>query len=192
MCALGEVCSLQAEHRLQQDRADAAGAAAQLQAALEQGYGAALRIDRACPDALVGVAEVHALLGKMAATAGGLQACLTFLYCRTLAPILVPLVVVTEVHALLVQLATTAGGLGACLICLHAMTGTCKVRCGRGVHSAGQAGRACRCPHELMGICQEGATPHVWPAELLACVLQLIVSHVVRLLLARANVQDRS
>ena len=73
MCALGEVCSLQAEHSLQQDPADTAGATAQLQAALEQGYGAALRIDRACPDALVGVAEVHALLGKMAATAGGLH-----------------------------------------------------------------------------------------------------------------------
>ena len=74
MCALGEVCSLQAEHSLQQDPADAAGATAQLQAAVEQGYGAALRIDRACPDALVGMAEVHALLGKMAATAGGLSA----------------------------------------------------------------------------------------------------------------------
>ena len=97
MCALGEVCSLQAEHSLQHDPADAAGAAAQLQAALEQGYGAALRIDRACPDALVGVAEVHALLGKMAATAGGSQMCLTTLYCKVFAPVPVPLVLMTEV-----------------------------------------------------------------------------------------------
>ena len=110
MCALGEVCSLQAEHSLQQDPADAAEATAQLQAAVEQGYGAALRIDRACPDALVGMAEVHALLGKMAATAGGLQTCLTTLYCKVSAPVLVPLKLMTEVRALLVQLAATVGG----------------------------------------------------------------------------------
>ena len=63
MAALGDVLVAQAELATPQDPQ---GAAQLLEAALRDGYGAALCVNSLCPEGLVGAAEAQCALGSLA------------------------------------------------------------------------------------------------------------------------------
>lgn len=63
MAALGDVWVAQAELAASQQPQ---AAAQLLQLALQDGYGAALRVNSLCPEGLIGTAEAHCALGSLA------------------------------------------------------------------------------------------------------------------------------